>query len=47
MVITPEMLAPITTTFETNTAVITPVGIGIMAGLIGIALIPKVLYKFI
>lgn len=44
--ITTEMLAPITTAITTNLALLTPVGIGLMAAMVGISLIPKVIYKF-
>lgn len=45
--ITAEMLAPITTTLETNLAVLVPVGIGIMGTMIGVGLIPRIVYKFL
>lgn len=45
--ITADMLAPITTTLETNLAVLVPVGIGIMGTMIGVGLIPRIVYKFL
>lgn len=45
--ITAEMLAPITTALQTNLDVLVPVGIGIMGTMIGIGLIPRIVYKFL
>lgn len=45
--ITADMLAPITTTLETNLGVLVPVGIGIMGTMIGVGLIPRIVYKFL
>lgn len=45
--ITAEMLAPITTTLESNLGVLVPVGIGIMGTMIGVGLIPRIVYKFL
>lgn len=45
--ITADMLAPITTTLETNLNVLLPVGIGIMGTMIGVGLIPRIVYKFL
>lgn len=45
--ITAEMLAPITTALESNLAVLVPVGIGIMGTMIGVGLIPRIVYKFL
>lgn len=45
--ITADMLAPITTTLETNLGVLLPVGIGIMGTMIGVGLIPRIVYKFL
>jgi hypothetical protein len=44
--ITSEMLAPITTAVNTNLTELLPVGIGIMAIMLGVSLIPRILYKF-
>lgn len=45
--VTAEMLAPILTTLESNIAVLVPVGIGIMGTMIGVGLIPRIVYKFL
>lgn len=45
--VTADMLAPITTTLESNLAVLVPVGITIMGTMIGIGLIPRIVYKFL
>lgn len=44
--VTTEMLAPITTAVTSNLTLLVPVGIGIMALMIGVALIPKIIYRF-
>lgn len=46
-VVTTDMLAPISTTLEANLAVLVPVGIGIMGAMIGVSLIPRIVYKFL
>lgn len=46
-VVTSEMLAPITTNFEANMGVLLPVGITIMGVMIGVSLIPRIIWKFI
>ena len=45
--ITAEMLAPITTALSSNLEVIIPVGMGIMGTMIGVGLIPRLIYKFL
>ncbi len=45
--VTAEMLAPITTTLTSNLDVLLPVGISIMGVLIGVGLIPRIIYKFL
>lgn len=45
--VTAEMLAPITTTLESNLTVLLPVGITIMGTMIGVGLIPRIVYKFL
>lgn len=45
--ITAEMLAPITETLTTNLNVLVPIGISIMGTMIGIGLIPRIVYKFL
>lgn len=44
--ITAEMLAPITTAISSNLTILVPVGIGIMATMLGVSLIPRIVYKF-
>lgn len=44
--VTALMLAPITTAVTDNLELLVPVGIGIMALMIGVALIPKIIYRF-
>lgn len=45
--VTAEMLAPITTTLTSNLDVLLPVGISIMGAMIGVGLIPRIVYKFL
>ena len=45
--ITAEMLAPITEALSSNLNVILPVGLGIMGTMIGVGLIPRLVYKFL
>lgn len=45
--VTAEMLAPITTTLNSNLGVLLPVGIAIMGVMIGVSLIPRIVYKFL
>lgn len=47
MVITAEMLAPITTALTSNLTILLPIGIGIMGTMIGVSLIPRIVYKFL
>lgn len=44
--VTGVMLEPITDSITSNLGVLLPVGITIMAVLIGVALIPRIIYKF-
>lgn len=46
LVITETMLSPITTAITDNLAVLLPVGIGIMAVMLGVHLVPRIIYKF-
>ena len=46
-VITNDMVAPITTAINSGLEVLVPIGIAIMATMIGIALIPRVIYRFL
>lgn len=45
-IVTSAMLAPITTAITDNLAVLLPVGLTIMAVMLGISLIPRIIYKF-
>ncbi|WZL74075.1 hypothetical protein QBE52_04875 [Clostridiaceae bacterium 35-E11] len=45
--ITAEMLSPITTALTGNLDVLLPVGITIMGTMIGVSLIPRIVYKFL
>ena len=45
--VTAEMLAPITTTLNDHLGVLPPVGIAIMGVMIGVSLIPRIVYKFL
>ncbi len=47
MTITAEMLSPITDALIANAEVIVPVGMTIMGIMVGISLIPRILYKFL
>lgn len=47
MALTEEMLAPITTALTNNLNVLLPVGITIMGIMIGVSLIPRIVYKFL
>lgn len=47
MVLTSNMLAPITEALSTNLGVLLPVGLGIMGTMIGISLVPRIVYKFL
>lgn len=44
--VTAEMLKPITTAVSGNLDVLLPVGIGLMAIMIGVSLIPRIVWKF-
>lgn len=46
VVVTSAMLNPITTAITGNLDVLLPVGLGIMAVMIGVSLIPRIVYKF-
>lgn len=47
MELTSVMLQPITEAITTNLGVLLPVGLGIMGTMIGISLIPRIVYKFL
>lgn len=46
VVVTGAMLEPITTAITSNLGVLLPVGIAIMGIMLGISLIPRIIYKF-
>lgn len=46
IVLTAAMLEPLTDAITANLGVLLPVGIGIMGVMIGISLIPRIIYKF-
>lgn len=46
LIINAGMLEPITTAITSNLGVLLPVGIGIMAIMIGVRLIPRIIYRF-
>lgn len=46
VVVTDAMLGSITATVTDNLGVLLPVGITLMAILIGVSLIPKIIYRF-
>lgn len=45
--ITADMVKPITTAVTSNIGILVPVGIGILAIMIGVNLIPRIVYKFL
>lgn len=45
--VTAEMLAPITSALTSNLSTLLPVGITIMGTMIGVSLIPRIVYKFL
>lgn len=47
LTLTSDMLAPLTTAFNSNMGVLLPVGIGMMGVTIGVSLIPKIIYRFL
>lgn len=46
-VVTASQLSGITDTLNANLGVLIPVGIGIMGAMIGVSLIPRIVYKFL
>jgi len=44
--VTAEQLAPLVTAITNNLGVLLPIGISIMAIMIGVSLIPRIIYKF-
>lgn len=47
MELTSVMLQPITDALSTNLGVLLPVGLTIMGTMIGVSLIPRIVYKFL
>lgn len=47
ILITTEMLAPILTSITSNMQVLLPVGLGIFGLMIGVKLIPSIIYRFL
>lgn len=45
--ITSELVKPISDTISSGLTTLVPIGIGIMAVMIGIGLIPRIIYKFL
>jgi len=45
-IVTASQLAPLVTAITDNLGVLLPVGISIMAVMIGVSLIPRIIYKF-
>jgi len=45
--ITSAMVEPIVTAVSSNVGILLPVGVGIMAIMIGVSLIPRIVYKFL
>lgn len=46
VVVTEAMLQPIVTTITSNLSVLLPVGLTILAVMIGVSLIPRIIYNF-
>ena len=47
MTITADMLEPIVTTITANATELIPVGLTVMGIMVGIGLIPRIIYKFL
>ena len=45
--ITAETIAPITNAINSGLSVLVPIGVGIMGVMVGINLIPRIIYKFL
>ena len=45
--ITSAMIEPISTAISSGLSTLVPIGIGIMAAMVGISLIPRIIYKFL
>lgn len=45
--ITAELIKPIETAFSSGLTTLVPVGLTIMGAMVGISLIPRIIYKFL
>lgn len=45
--ISADMLEPITTSITSNLTTLVPIGITILGAMIGVSLIPRIVYKFL
>ena len=45
--ITAEMLKPVTDAISTGLTTLVPIGLGVMGAMIGVGLIPRIIYKFL
>lgn len=45
--VTADMFSGLTSAISSNAAVIVPVGVGIMAIMVAVSVIPRILYKFL
>lgn len=45
--ITSAMLTPVTSAISSGLTVLVPIGLSVMAAMIGISLIPRIIYKFL
>ncbi len=46
-IITPELLQGLQTSIQTGITAILPVGLSVMGAMVGIRLLPKLIYRFI
>lgn len=46
VVVTSAMMAPVVSAITDNLGVLLPVGLSIMAVMVGVSLIPRIIYKF-
>lgn len=47
MTITADMIAPITEAINSALTVLVPAGLGVMGTMVGVGLIPRIIYKFL
>lgn len=45
--VTSELVEPVTNAINSGLTTLVPIGLGIMATMIGISLIPRIIYKFL